>query len=252
MATSRGSWTSRRAPDQEARPAAAGARLGVRRPGRKLGRVTQTASAPRTAESSLWLFVVARAVPALVIGAVITFSADHSQSLGLASFAALALLGGGVLVLAAVRGAVLGADRSTMIVQGSASMVAGIAAAVLAATDLPFFLPIVSLWAAVTGALELSLGWSNRGRHAASRDWIFVGALTVVFAVVAFLIPADLQDSWANDAGVEGVLTASVVSVGALGAYAAVVGVYLVIAGLSLKWAVGRPPVSEAEGTERS
>ena len=72
--------------------------------------------------------------------------------------------------------------------------------------------------AAVTGLLELVAGLRRRG-DASRRDWMIVGGLTVVLAIVMLLIPAD-----------------PVLAVGLLGAYAVIIGVYLAIAGLSLRW----------------
>jgi hypothetical protein len=62
------------------------------------------------------------------------------------------------------------------------------------------------------------------------------------------LVPAGLEQQFTGPDHVERVLTASVFVVGLLGAYSAILGVYLVIGGLSLRWAgqPGRPaPIAE-------
>ena len=116
------------------------------------------------------------------------------------------------------------------------SVACGVLALTLQAGGLPFFLYIVSVWAAITGFLELYLGLRGRRRTPAARDWIWAGALTALFAVVVVMLPPDLNQQFTGTEGVTGVLTASVIAVGAFGAYAAIVGVYLVIGALSLKW----------------
>jgi len=54
---------------------------------------------------------------------------------------------------------------------------------------------------------------------------------------VVLVVPGDYNQPFTGPDGIERALTASVILVGVLGAYGAVLGVYLVIAGLSLKWA---------------
>jgi hypothetical protein len=107
------------------------------------------------------------------------------------------------------------------------------------------FLVLVTAWAALTGFLELYIGFRTRGRHGASRDWIFIGALTVVLAVVVLLVPPGFEEQFTGPDGVARVLSASVIVVGILGAYGAITAVYLIIGGLSLKWA---PPVATLAG----
>ena len=56
---------------------------------------------------------------------------------------------------------------------------------------LPFLLYLVSVWAAVTGFVELFAGLRARGRTPAARDWIAVGGFTALLAIVFLLLPPD-------------------------------------------------------------
>jgi uncharacterized membrane protein HdeD (DUF308 family) len=194
-----------------------------------------------------WYVPVARAVPALVLSVVVAFTPDHSAPLGYVTFGIFAVVTGGVLAASGLRLGAHGITRSITIAQGLVSILAGIVSLSLPAAGLPFFVLLLSAFAAITGFLELYLGLRSRGRDQSARDWVFVGALTAVLAVVVLLVPPEFQQVFSGPDDVERQLTASVIIVGALGAYWAIVGVYLVIAGLSLKWAKtdAVAPVSE-------
>ncbi|MBX0300575.1 hypothetical protein K2F54_11365 [Cryobacterium sp. 1639] len=164
-----------------------------------------------------WTLPVARAIVAFVPAAVITFNADHSAQFGLLVFGAFALVNGLVTVLLSWRTVTDLKDRRIFVIQGAVGVVAGVLALAVTAGGLGFFLYIVSVWAAVTGVLELYTGIRVRGRGQVARDWLIVGALTAVLALVFLLLPPH-----------------AVVAVGLLGAYLVIIGVYLVIAGVSL------------------
>jgi uncharacterized membrane protein HdeD (DUF308 family) len=172
-----------------------------------------------------WTVPVARAVVALVPAAVITFNADHSAEFGLLVFGAFALVNGLVTAVLSWRNVTSATDRSLFVIQGIVSVVAGVLALALPGGGLSFFLYIVSVWAAVTGVLELYTGIRVRGRGQVARDWLVVGVLTAVLALVFLLLPPH-----------------AVVSVGLLGAYLVIIGVYLVIAGVSLSSAPADAP----------
>ncbi len=167
-----------------------------------------------------WSVPVGRAVLALIPAAIITFNSDHSPEFGLVVFGAFAVLSG--ILVAALSWRTLSDPRARtlFLVQGIVGVVLGALALLFHAGGLGFFLFLVSVWAAVTGFLELYSGTRARGRSASARDWMSMGALTAILAVVFLLLPAH-----------------AVVSVGLLGAYFVILGVYLVIGGLSLKWA---------------
>ena len=105
--------------------------------------------------------------------------------------------------------------RSLFLVNAIATVTAGLLA-VSVPGGLPFLLYLVSVWAAVTGFVELYAGLRARGRTPAARDWIAAGAFTAV---------------------------------GLLGAYLVILGVYLVIGGFSLKWAAA--PGAATSGSEQ-
>jgi uncharacterized membrane protein HdeD (DUF308 family) len=184
-----------------------------------------------------WPVPLLRAVPALVLGVVITFSPDHSPRIGLLVFGGAAVLMGLALALGAV--ARLGSDpssRTLQVVQGVVGIVVGALALVFARSGLPVLVALVIAWALVTGALELVAGLRRRGRSPLARDWTTVGAITLVLGLVFLVVPPDYSQQLGGIEEIDGVLTSSTVLVGLLGAYGALIGVFLVIAGLSLKW----------------
>lgn len=192
-----------------------------------------------------WYAPLARAVPALVLAIVVTFSADHSAPLGLLTFGLFAAASGAVLTVFALR-TERGTVRTVQLIQGVITVVAGVASLAMVNAGLPFFLFLLSSFAAVTGFLELYLGVRGRGKDRFARDWTFIGALTAVLAIVVLLVPPGFVQPFTGPDGIERALTASVIVVGALGAYWAIFGVYLVIAAFSLKWAPAAAVGSEA------
>jgi uncharacterized membrane protein HdeD (DUF308 family) len=184
-----------------------------------------------------WPWVLVRALPAAVVAVVITFSADHSTILGYMMFGALAVSTGVVVALSSVLALDAGVVRGCLLAQGVIGVLLGIVALVFPGAGLGFLLLLVGAWAALTGFLELYSGLRSRRRSDSAKDWLFAGGLTVALAVVVLLIPADYSQPFTGPDGVERALTASIVLVGLIGAYSAVLGVFLVIAGLSLKWA---------------
>ena len=187
-----------------------------------------------------WLVPVVRGALALVPTVLITFSADHSPAFGLTVFGMWAVAAGVVVGALAAR---LIADRTSrwiFVAMGVLTAAAGLTA--LGLRDTPsagvgVFTYTVAVCAAVTGILELVAGLRARGRLAAARDWVIAGGLTCLLALVFVLLPLD-----------------PVTAVGLLGAYFVVLGVLLVIGGLSMKWAASQPVGTgdAASGSERS
>lgn len=193
---------------------------------------------------------IARAIPALGLAAAITFSADHSASLGLITFGIFGLITGAVVLVAAVRAAP-GVVRNLSMVQGALAVLTGAASLLVPAAGLPFLVFVVTTFAVVSGFLELYLGLRGPRdrREAFSRDRRFLGALTVVLAIAVLLVPPGFAQSFTGPDGVARQLTAAVIVVGLLGAYWAIAGVYLVIAGLSLKWGTASAGIADSTGS---
>lgn len=182
-----------------------------------------------------WYVPLGRAITALVLAGVVTFSADHSAPLGLTTFGIFGVVSGGIITALALR-ATPGTTRTLHITQGVVTVVAGAASLTLTGAGLPYFVLLLTAFAAVTGFLELYLGLRGRRTEGSARDWIFAGGLTVLLAIVVLLVPPGFVQSFEGPDGVVRQLTASVIVVGVLGAYWAILGIYLVIAALSLKW----------------
>ena len=178
-----------------------------------------------------WVVPVVRGLLALVPAAVITFSPNHSPELGLLVFGAWAIASGLVVGALTLRLIDDRGIRSLFLITAIATVAAGLLAVTVPGA-LPFLLYLVSIWAAVTGFVELYAGLRARGRTSAARDWIAAGAFTAVLALVFLLLPPD-----------------PVTAVGLLGGYFVILGVYLVIGGFSLKWAVA--PDAAASGSEQ-
>lgn len=197
-----------------------------------------------------WPVHLTRAAPALIVGLVITFSVDHSAEFGLAVFGAFAVATGIVIGWGAFRLE----KRSASFAQAAASVLLGVAAFVLMTTGPGTLFLLVITFAAVTGFLELYQGLRARGTDPMSRDWITVGVMTGLLAIAVLLVPADYAAPWSVvDKGVTatGILTSQIVVVGIVGAYAILLGVYLVIAGLSARWSNNDDAVATAPVTEQ-
>lgn len=197
---------------------------------------------------------LARAAFAAIAALMVTFSSDHSAMVGLSVFSGFALVSG--LVLLAAAWLVYGAGtRWPAAAMGAVSVLAGLAAGIAPLRSDTMFFVVVIGWALATGALETVA--AVRARRAASerprtdaartaaRDGLTVGILTLVFGVALLFVPGfpALQYTIA-EADATFVLTAIIIGVGLLGGYAAILAVYLAIAGLS-----PRRPAEPAEPT---
>jgi uncharacterized membrane protein HdeD (DUF308 family) len=200
-----------------------------------------------TQRAAYWPVAVIRAIPAAVLGLVITFAADHSAGLGLVSFGLFALVSGVLLgVFAWLRLAGSGV-RSFLVAQGAVTAVAGILALVFHGSSIAVFFLIVTAFALITGFLEFYVGLRTRRRFVASGDWLAGGILTVIAGLALLLVPPGLHQSVRTAEGTTGVLDASIVAVGILGAYGAILAIYLLIAGFSAKWGTQNVPVVAPE-----
>lgn len=189
-----------------------------------------------TARARYWPVQLIRAIPALAVGFVITFSADHSSTFGLIVFGAFALSTGIIVAWGAFRSV----NRLAPLVRAVISVLSGIAALVFNSTGLGTLFLIVISFAAITGFLELYQGLRARGRDPFARDWITVGALTSVLAIAVLLVPPDFAAPWSvvdATGAATGTVTAQIIVVGIIGAYTILIGVYLVIGGFSARWA---------------
>ncbi|AYF97801.1 DUF308 domain-containing protein [Protaetiibacter intestinalis] len=204
-----------------------------------------TEASPALGAPDTWVAPLARALPALALGLLISFSQDHSAPLGLVSFGVFAVVTAAVLLAAALR-----ADRAVrglVLLQGIVTGLAGIAALVLPGGGIGYLVLVVSAWAIVAGALETVNGIRFRRARPAARDWLLTGALTVLLGLAFLLVPQDLRQVYEfEDKGqtISGVITADIVLVGILGAWAVIVGVQLAIATVTLR------PVRAARSAE--
>ena len=186
-------------------------------------------SAPE--RTQYWVVPVVRGLLALVPATVITFSPNHSAELGLLVFGVWAIVSGLLVGALSMRLVADRGIRSLFLVTAIVTVAAGLLALSVPG-GLPFLLYLVSVWAAVTGFVELYAGIRARGRTPAARDWIAAGGFTALLAIVFLLLPPD-----------------AVTAVGLLGGYLVILGVYLVIGGFSLKWAAA--PGAAASGSEQ-
>jgi len=180
-----------------------------------------------------WILPAGRAFLALALGLVITFTAGHTAAFGLVAFGVFAVASGLLLAGGSFGPRAEPISRTSFRAQAVVSVAAGIAALVLPGGGIGYLVWILSGWAIVTGALELVSGIRARRRAVAWRDWVTVGALTVLLGAVVLVIPPDIADRFTGDKGVEGLLTSPIIVVGLLGGWAIVTGVLLAIAAAS-------------------
>lgn len=198
-------------------------------------------AAPRLAVRHVQLM---RAVLAALAALMITFSSDHSASFGLAVFSGFAITTALVLGFAAwmsyppIR-------RWPVAALAVVSLIAGMVGGVPMWRTTPIFFVLVIGWALISGAIELGFGLADRAtmkreaildpqRRSEARDAIVVGAFTLALAVGTAVVPAGYRlDYFIDDAEKWFTLTGITIAVGLLGAYAAIVAVYLGIAAFS-------------------
>jgi hypothetical protein len=180
---------------------------------------------------------LSRAAIAAIAAIMITFSRDHSAAVGLAVFSgfgiatALVLFAAGWLTYPAGR-------RAAPVAIGAFSLVAGMLAGVGPWRSSALFFGIIIVWALATGVTELVAGLHDRRRaevpRAEARDTLTVGVITLALAAGTALVPAGYALEYTiAEADATYTLTGTVIAVGVFGAYAAIVAVYLAIAGFS-------------------
>lgn len=192
-----------------------------------------------------------RALIAAAAALMITFSSDHSAPVGLAVFSGFVFVTSLVQILAAWLVLPAG-SRWSSILQAAFGLIAGMATGVpMWRTDDLFFVVVVT-WALLTGGIELLAG--IRARRAAdpfARDAITVGAFGIVLAAALLLIPAGFLQEYTIDEAGTFVLSGIILGVGLLGGYAAVVAVFLGIAGLTPRRAdTVAGPASDADAPD--
>ncbi len=185
-------------------------------------------SLPVARARSPWVGPVLRAVPALTVGLIITFTANHSPALGLSMLGAFGLATAVVLAVSTVlmsAGEPLKALNLGLAIIAALVGTLALVALVMMGSGLAMLLLLVGGYAVLAGGLELVWGIRHRGRHPFARDAVVIGVATLALAIVLALVGDPVS------------------AVGFFGAYAVVLAVFLLIAGFSLKWST---PVKES------
>lgn len=173
-----------------------------------------------------------RALFAAASALMITFSPDHSAAVGFSVFGGFVAASGFILILGAWLVASAG-TRWPFILLAAIDLAAAIVSGVPTwRTDEVFFV-VVIVWAAASGLVELIAGLRARRTEPAAKDAIVVGALGLLLAVVLLLIPANYALQYSVDGAGALTLTGIILAVGMFGGYAAIVAVFLAIAGFS-------------------
>lgn len=176
---------------------------------------------------------LARALFAALAAVMVTFSSDHSALVGSSVFSGFALATALVLVLS-VWLVYPSGQRTTPLLLAVVTGVAGLASSIGPWRTTTFFFVVVIAWAILSGAIEIiGAVRDRRAGRADTRDGLTVGIITVILAI-GFLLtsPAFSYDYTIEGAGTF-TLTGITIAVGIFGGYAAVVAVYLAIAGFS-------------------
>jgi len=176
-----------------------------------------------------------RALFAAAAAVMITFSPDHSAAVGLSVFSGFVLTSSLVMLLAVWLVFPVG-QRWSWVVLALLGFAAGMTAGVPAWRTEDLFFVVVIAWALTTGVVELIVGLrARRAGETTARDSITVGAFGILLAVLLLTIPAGFVQPYAIQGAGEFELTGIILGVGMFGGYAAVVAVFLGIAGLTPK-----------------
>ena len=198
---------------------------------------------------------LARAAFAALAALMITFSPDHSAGIGSAIFSGFAIANGMVMLLAVWLVYPAG-RRWPAATLGGLTVVAGMASGLYPLRTVAGYFTIVLAWALLTGIVELIAGWRGLrgarrrreivpgvadarppapvGPRSESRDAAVVGLITILLGIaLLFVQPAFALDYTIEEAQATFTLTGITIGVGLFGGYAAIVAVYLGIAGFS-------------------
>lgn len=192
-----------------------------------------------------------RALFAAAAAVMITFSPDHSAAIGLSVFSGFVLTTSLVMILAVWLVFPAG-QRWPWIVLAILGVAAGMAAGVPAWRTEDLFFIVVIAWALTTGLVELIVGLrARRAADPTARDAITVGAFGLLLAVLLIAIPAGFVQPYAIKGAGEFELTGIILGVGMFGGYAAIIAVFLGIAGLTPKRADAPASASETASVEQ-
>jgi uncharacterized membrane protein HdeD (DUF308 family) len=163
------------------------------------------------------IVTAARAGAAAVLAVVVTLLPDHTPTFGLLVFGVFQLVQGAVVGVGLRAAARSRPGRLILLARAVLGVLLGTAALALPYAGLGTLVLLVTAGSLVLGALEVVSGLRREDAGPWSRDAIAVGGLTALLGLLLSLLPPD------------GVLV-----VGMLGAWGAVVAVYLGIAAVSL------------------
>ncbi|MGK9219781.1 MULTISPECIES: acyl-CoA synthetase [unclassified Microbacterium] len=176
-----------------------------------------------------------RALIAALAALMVTFSPDHSAAVGLSVFSGWAIATAVVLGLGTWMVTPAG-QRVLPALLAFAHLFAGMAAGITSLRGPALYFVVIPVWALVAGALETGLGVAQRrrGERVIARDTLTIGVLTLVIGAATLLVPSGYAlDYFIEDAGRTFTLTGEIIAVGLFGGYAAIVAVFLAIAGFS-------------------
>lgn len=183
-----------------------------------------------------------RAGFAALAAAMVTFSADHSAQLGLSVFSGFAIATALVLILAAWLTYPQG-SRAPVVTQAVFTLIAGMVAGLGGFRSPEMLFSVLISWALITGFVEAITGFrAQRPRTADTRDGMTIGVLTMFLGLVLIAV-IFLETQPYSVEGNDYVLTSTIFAVGMFGGYAAVVAVFLAIAGFSPR----RPDVQSSD-----
>lgn len=184
---------------------------------------------------------IARALFAALAAVMITFSPDHSAAVGLSVFSGWAVATGLVLLLSAWLVHPTG-RRVVPVLLGVLTVLAGMVAGIPPLRSTTLFFAVVITWALASGITELVAGLRTRRSDDHARDAILIGAVTIALGLGLLLVnPAYSLEYFIQEAGRSGVLTGITIGVGIFGGYAAIIAVFLGIAGFSPRKASAVP-----------
>ncbi|WP_299089916.1 acyl-CoA synthetase [uncultured Microbacterium sp.] len=192
---------------------------------------------------------VGRALFAAVAAIMITFSADHSAEVGLAVFSGWAIATALVLLIGS-RLAYPRGGRALPVVLGVLTLLAGMVGGLPGIRSTTLFFVLLITWALATGIAEVAFGiHGRRSGVPQARDSVLIGAVTIALGVGLLVVnPAYRLDYVIEQAG-SFTLTGIVIGVGLFGGYAAIVAVFLAIAGFSPR---REPAASATPAIDRS